>query len=63
LARTSGRAIPEVVKSLARPVLFRNRKSLVMEKVDREYLQDYYREDIGKLSSLLDRDLRTWLAL
>jgi hypothetical protein len=28
---------------------------------DRRYLCDYYREDVRKLSLLLNRDLKAWL--
>ena len=39
-------------------------KSLTKEPMadaDREYLREYYREDIGKLSGLLGKDLSHWL--
>jgi hypothetical protein len=32
-----------------------------MDPADRRYLADYYREDIRRLSTLLDRDLTSWL--
>jgi hypothetical protein len=32
-----------------------------MDPADRRWLVDYYREDIQKLASLLDRDLSGWL--
>jgi hypothetical protein len=32
-----------------------------MEPADRQYLIDFYREDIHKLASLLGRDLQGWL--
>jgi len=32
-----------------------------MDPADRQYLVDFYREDIGKLSTLLDRNLDGWL--
>jgi hypothetical protein len=32
-----------------------------MDPTDRQYLIDFYRKDIGKLASLVDRDLAGWL--
>jgi hypothetical protein len=32
-----------------------------MDPADRHYLLDFYREDVGKLASLLDRNLEAWL--
>jgi hypothetical protein len=32
-----------------------------MDPSDRAFLTDYYRDDIRKLSVLLDRDLSSWL--
>jgi hypothetical protein len=34
-----------------------------MDPADRHYLLDFYRQDIGKLASLLDRNLDHWLRL
>jgi len=42
-------------------VAFRRGQSLVMDPKDRQYLVDYYREDILKLAALVDRDLSGWL--
>jgi len=33
-----------------------------MAEADREYLREYYREDVKKLSALLEKDLSHWLA-
>ena len=33
-----------------------------MDPEDRRFLVDYYREDIGRLASLLNRDLSAWLS-
>jgi hypothetical protein len=33
-----------------------------MDLRDRQYLIDYYREDITKLASLVDCDLSAWLS-
>jgi hypothetical protein len=44
-----------------RSLLVRSRSSLQMQPTDREFLTDYYRDDIARLASLLDRDLSAWL--
>jgi hypothetical protein len=54
-------AMPPPVRRRLRPVVFRPREALVLEPGDRAFLVDYYREDIRKLSGLLDRDLSAWL--
>jgi sulfotransferase family protein len=67
LLRTSGfltgvkKVIPLSVRSGLRTVLFRDAHSLRLDPKDREYLQDYYRADIQRLSTLLDCDLKMWL--
>lgn len=43
-----------------RKLLFR-RGSPIMDAKDRQYLLDYYREDITNLALLLNRDLSAWL--
>ena len=53
--------MPSPVQSAIRKLLFRPGRALVMAPQDRRFLVNYYREDIGKLASLLDRDLSTWL--
>jgi hypothetical protein len=53
---------PSWLRSTARRLLFRNGSAVKMNSTDRQYLIDYYREDIKNLSSLLNRDLTTWLA-
>jgi hypothetical protein len=35
--------------------------TLEIHHADRVYLSDYYREDVGRLSTLLGRDLRAWV--
>ena len=51
--------------SRLRPVLksaaVRKRASLSMDAADRAHLREYYRDNVVKLSALLDRDLRIWL--
>jgi hypothetical protein len=37
------------------------RKKLVMTEQSRQYLRDFYREDVLKLQELISRDLSKWL--
>ena len=52
--------VPQRVRPYASRFLFR-RKSLSLDPGDRRWLVDYYRDDIRKLSLLLERDLSAWL--
>ena len=54
-------ALPPSVRGRLRPLLFQPREALVLNPLDRDQLIDYYREDILKLSRLLNRDLSAWL--
>jgi Sulfotransferase family len=55
--------IPQALGPFARKLVFRRRKSLAMARKDRKCLIDYYREDIDRLSQLLNRDLSAWLSV
>jgi len=55
------RLVPKTVREGVRRCLFQTRDSLRIAAPDRRYLCDYYRDDVQKLSSLLDRDLGAWL--
>lgn len=44
-----------------RALMFKSPGSLRMDASDRQYLCDYYREDVRSLSSLLNRNLAAWL--
>jgi len=52
---------PNVLVPHLRTLASRRRRSLTMNQEDRQFLVDYYREDIQKLSDLLDRDLSAWI--
>ena len=52
--------IPRPIREGVRTALFES-QGLRMDPADRSYLCDYYRDDVEKLSSLLDRDLGAWL--
>jgi hypothetical protein len=51
---------PNLLRSLWRHLFFRQRSSVTMDAKDREWLDEYYGEDVRKLSSLLERDLTAW---
>jgi hypothetical protein len=51
---------PRLRRSLKR-LAYRSRKSMTMEARDRAFLVEFYREDIQRLSSLVNRDLSAWL--
>jgi hypothetical protein len=53
--------LPDTVRERLRGAAFRRGPSLLMDPADRRFLTDYYREDIGALATLLDRDLSAWL--
>ena len=53
--------VPESLRSQLSAAFFRKGKALRIDPRDREYLIDYYRDDVLKLSALLDRDLSSWL--
>lgn len=44
-----------------RSILVHSRSSLALAPEDRRFLADYYRQDVERLSQLLDRDLTSWL--
>jgi hypothetical protein len=54
--------VPQPLGPRLRALLMRSRASLVMSPADRAFLTDYYRDEIERLSVLLNRDLSSWLA-
>jgi hypothetical protein len=52
---------PASLRPRLRSLVLRPRASLRMLPADRTFLIDYYRDEIGKLAALLDRDLSAWL--
>jgi len=56
-----GRLPPEI-RRYVRKATLRPREELTMTPDDHARLVDFYREDIGKLSEMLQRDLSSWLA-
>jgi hypothetical protein len=61
LWQAAARVTPPSLRPLIRRRLIRRRRATRMDPVDRHYLIDFYREDIRKLASLVDRDLDGWL--
>ncbi len=55
------RSTPTRLRSAMSGVVFKDRSTISMNARDRARLVDYYREDIGQLSALLDRDLGAWM--
>jgi len=55
--------VPFGVRPIVRKLLFRRSGALKMDAEDRRYLVDYYREDIVRLASMLNRDLSDWLSV
>jgi hypothetical protein len=52
---------PQPLQPLLKSAAVRKRSSLVMDPADRARLCEYYRDDIEKLSGLLNLDLQHWL--
>jgi hypothetical protein len=52
---------PSKLKPSLRKLAERPRDAVAVTPSDHEYLLDYYREDIGKLAQLINRDLTAWL--
>ncbi len=52
---------PQRLSPRLRSVVLRSRASLRIEPAERALLADYYRNEVTQLSSLLNRDLSTWL--
>jgi hypothetical protein len=61
LWQAAARVTPPSLRPLIRRRLIRRPGATRMDPADRHYLIDFYREDIRKLASLVDRDLDGWL--
>jgi Sulfotransferase family len=53
--------VPSKLKPPLRKLAVRPRERVAVTSSDRRFLLGYYRDDIGKLAQLLNRDLTTWL--
>lgn len=49
-------------KALATKMMYANDNIPKLSEEEKRYLTNYYREDVEKLSALLNRDLKVWLA-
>lgn len=54
--------VPSGLKKKVKSIFFRKQNTKFMSVTDRSYLIEIYREDIIKLSKLIQRDLSSWLA-
>ncbi len=54
--------VPSPMQGTLRQVAFRTGRSIKIDPADRQFLIDYYRPDIRRLSVLLNRDLTSWLS-
>jgi hypothetical protein len=54
--------VPVSVRGLLREVAFPTRNVRMLQPADRTRLRDFYREGVGRLAKLLDRDLSAWLS-
>jgi hypothetical protein len=61
LWQRGARMSPSAFRSTLKKLAVRSRGAVSVSPKDREFLHDYYREDIQKLAQLLDRDLTAWL--
>jgi hypothetical protein len=55
------RLCPPGLLPVMRRLVQRPRRTMKMDPKDRAFLLGYYREDVGKLAVLLNRDLSSWL--
>jgi hypothetical protein len=55
------RIVPAFLYPFARAATVKPRQSIELDSKDREYLLDFYRDDMIKLAALLRRDLSGWL--
>jgi hypothetical protein len=56
-----GQIVPTSLRKPLRKLLFQRGASLKMTAEDRKFLVEYYSDDIQRLGSLLNRDLKGWL--
>jgi hypothetical protein len=54
---------PQPLSPRLKSLLMHSRGSLKIEPADRAFLTDYYRDDVERLSVLLNRDLSAWLGM
>ena len=62
ITRAIGDLLPAKARKSVRDFLYHHGAVLKMDTEDRRFLVGYYREDILKLASLVNRDLSAWLS-
>ena len=55
------RLVPAATGDALKRRFYRPRHSMTMAPADRTWLIDYYREDVGILAGILNRDLSHWV--
>jgi hypothetical protein len=55
-------AVPATLVPVVQKLVFRNEQTAEIDRADRLYLSDYYREDVSRLATLIRRNLDGWLA-
>lgn len=55
-------AVPARLVPVVQKLVFRNEQTAEIDRADRLYLSDYYREDVSRLATLIRRNLDGWLA-
>ncbi len=53
--------VPPFARRALKPLVYRRRETIEMSAKTRAMLVEYYRQDIGRLSTMLQRDLSEWL--
>jgi hypothetical protein len=59
--QAAAKVLPARLRPIVRRTLTRKPETLRMDPADRQYLIDFYREEIEKLADLVGRDLGKWL--
>jgi hypothetical protein len=54
-------AVPQRLRTPLQSLLLRSRDTLHVDPEDRAFLVDYYRADVERLATLLNRDFSNWL--
>jgi len=56
------RIVPAKLVPVVRRLVFRDEQTAEIDRADRLYLSDYYRDDVSRLETLIRRNLAGWLA-
>jgi hypothetical protein len=61
LWRAARAVLPATARARLRSAVFASNRQIVLDSTERGLLEDFYRDDVQKLSALLNRDLTHWL--